>query len=256
MTGSQVFRHAWKMIFNDVRATVLNTLPPFLGAILIVFLLFGMDVFQTDIDVYENGNEQMFAELMQKTLYASLITMLGSILMVISWHRYVLLEEGAHGLLNAARRFVPYFLRVIILMIVSIISIVPIALGVVALSVLPLGIAVPIGILSGLFFLVYFMAFAFRVSLILPAAAIGHPFTLGDAWSQSSGQSVWFYLSIALWVGLVAAALGLVSYVVGLVSHQLGLFANFGVQYFTAILYAGTLTTLFGVFIQGRSLSL
>jgi hypothetical protein len=147
-------------------------------------------------------------------LVLGIIGLLGYALMAVLWHRHVLLSgsEGIDTPLPDAPIYLRYLGRAIMVGFIQMLASVPIALA----SALLGGILVPalgglallaIGVLAGLAFL----WIALRISLVLPAAAMGNPMTIQESWEATAPLSPVIWGIAALLAGLNMCVFGLTS---------------------------------------------
>ncbi|WP_237217307.1 hypothetical protein [Ruegeria lacuscaerulensis] len=167
----------------------------------------------------------------------------------VSWHRFILLEEYPRGLFPTFRfdRILAYLGRVLLIGLVMTLAFVPVSLvaATVGASVLSL-------VLVAVFSVFLFICF-YRLSIILPAAAIGQPLTLGEAWAKtvgSSGAIVVIVIAAAVFQFLIQLVISALA-IVPVLGAFLALF--FGALVLPMI-NVSILTTLFGVFAEGREL--
>lgn len=183
-----------------------------------------------------------------------LVSMLFLVWAVVNWHRYVLLEEYPTGWLNPPKsdRIFAYVGQMLILFLVGfvfmfIFGFVAGVIGaafsqVAAFAIMVVGwfIVIPV---------------ATRLSLILPAAAIGRPLSLKEAWNNTQGaMGTVFVLVISLM--LIGAVVHLVATLaLSPVSPSLAAIFSFGSQVFLGFLNVSILTTLYGHYVEGRPIT-
>ncbi|WP_253286153.1 hypothetical protein [Ruegeria sp. HKCCD6157] len=170
----------------------------------------------------------------------------------VSWHRFILMEEYPTGILPTFRfdRILAYFGRFLMLGILMVIAYIPMGLVAAALGEGLAGLSIILMIAYSVFLVVCF----YRLSIILPAAAIGNPISLGEAWNNTSGVSgaILLLLLVAflfqVLVQLAFAALAIIP-VLGVL-----LTVFFGTLILPMI-NVSIFTTMYGVFIEKRELS-
>jgi hypothetical protein len=106
-----------------------------------------------------------------------------------------------------------------------------------------------IGVLGGLAFL----WIALRISLVLPAAAVGNTISLRESWETTAPMSATIWGIAALLAGLNMCIMGLTDV---LLPNQGGfaLIAQTAVYLIEGIVFISVLTTLYGNLVEGRSL--
>ena len=169
----------------------------------------------------------------------------------VRWHRYVLLEEGSGwvppwdaGLVGR------YMLRVFVIGLI-------VALGALLAITVPLALAATdAGILLLLVPLVIQVAAVWvtlRLSVSLPAVALGERMSLGAAWASTRPAAG----AIAI-LGVLLLALGiaasLLAAALGAVSPMLATVASLAGNWTVSLLSVGVLTVLYGHLVEGREL--
>ncbi len=265
-----IFTHALRMIFADPLAT-LRTILPGLGIFLLA-LGIGWAMGLAQLFDLEQGATATFEAMVspddpQATpsdpvalllfvllgyLLVGLIVVLAWIVMLVSWHRYVLLsdESGTPSPLPPAGAVLRYTGIAILLTLItvgaSLLIVMPMALAeaVTPIAVLVVGIALNIVLLWLLL----------RLSLALPAAAIGRSMSIWDSLSKTAPQS-----RVIFWLAGLSLVFGaVVGYLPGLLfsfSGALELVAEVLVNLLLLLLNASILTTLYGWLVEGRDLS-
>lgn len=253
MLGWQIFAHSVRMVIGNLKQVLQITFGPSLVATaVIVALFFVLDV---PLDQLNTTTGELPAGVSSGSVIGFLVGFMVVIFVtmfwiVVSWHRFVLLEEYPRGIFPTFRfdRILAYFGRVLLLGILMAIAFLPAGAVLSALGG---------GALSVVFVivLVVFLIIGFyRLSIILPAAAIGQPLTLGQAWNNTAGAGgaiivlllVSFVFQVV--VQLVFTALAFIP-VLGVL---LSLF--FGVLVLPLI-NVSILTTMYGVFVEKRQLT-
>lgn len=170
----------------------------------------------------------------------------------VAWHRYVLLEEYPSGFLPPvnADRILAYFGRFALIFLILVLCSVP-----PVLLVANLGDRVP-SIAALLVAILYlFLATALmRLSIALPATAIGQPVTFSEAWEQTRGKNsaiLLLLLAMFAFQFIVQLMIGVFS-LLPVLGGLLAIFAGF---ILIPIINLSVLTTMYGVFIQKRQLT-
>lgn len=255
MLGLNLFKHTLKMLFHDPWATVRLTVFPLFIAGAIMFGLFYTFLSLADFEnVVENATNTDAAETGTRFFLVigfSLAAYLAAFLWAaVGWHRFVLLDEKPGLLLPkfngdfigsylwaAVRVFFVAFLLMIPILVV---------IGLVALPDDGLIIRVVATVL-----MIAFTALIFRVSLVLPSAAVGHPMSLRQSWQATDG-----YFGALM---LVAIAVTLLNRFASLSPEHLssGIIVFFLMMFLNWLSIAvgiSLLTTLYGVCIEKREL--
>ncbi|MEM1373490.1 MAG: hypothetical protein AAGF78_03800 [Pseudomonadota bacterium] len=169
----------------------------------------------------------------------------------IAWHRFILLEEYPEGWFPAFRwdEIVEYVWKLVLLSFVyGLVALIPILTF--AIIGTGMGTGAGIAVLSVILLFPIFMWLSFRLSIVLPSAAVSRRMALGEAWRVTephSGTIFWFgviYLGVTIGIQIVVAIFGFVPI--------LGALASLFGSWFTTILGFSALTTVYGVAVEGR----
>ncbi|WP_238366383.1 hypothetical protein [Mesobacterium pallidum] len=174
---------------------------------------------------------------------------------VVSWHRFVLLEEYPRGWVPPFRGdlVLGYFGRLLLLLLLGFVLMIPVivvASGFVAAMgeggvMLLLLLAVP--------FYVFILVSYYRLAIILPAGAVGAPLTLGQAWVATRGSfGTIFVMQFGFF--LMNLAVQMAVYVLSEVVPVLGLLVSLAATVFVGLVQVSLLTTLYGVYIEKRGI--
>ncbi|NOD33336.1 hypothetical protein GS632_02195 [Ruegeria sp. HKCCD7296] len=255
MLGWQIFVHSVRMVFGNLKQVLQITVgPAVIATIAIVALFLALGIPLEALD--ENAGELppgTTAGSILIFMFVLLVVLLGTMFWIaVSWHRFILLEEYPTGVLPTFRfdRILAYFGRFLMLGILMAIAFIPMSLVVAVLGESLAWLSLIILISYTVFLVICF----FRLSIILPAAAIGSPISLKDAWSNTTGvgPSILVLLVVAflfqVLVQLVFTALAIIP-VVGVL-----LTVFFGTLILPMI-NVSIFTTMYGVFFEKRQLS-
>ncbi len=255
MLAFDIFVHSIKMVLRNLSHAIRITLIPALlaGLVIIAFsLLFGISF--EDISTEPNGQPDAASP---GAVAGFLICVLASIFaimiwIVVSWHRFVLLEEYPTGFLPDFRsdRVLAYFGKMMMLVFLGVIIMIPamLVIGFLTQASALMGILAWLLVVAGLSVAFY------RISPIMPAAAIGQPLTVSDAWRATDGANGTIIGLVVLSV-LFQLLLQLVSAVVLLVPVVGVLVVIFASMLIVPLINVSILTTIYGVFIEKRALS-
>ncbi|WP_270725320.1 hypothetical protein [Shimia sp. Alg240-R146] len=171
---------------------------------------------------------------------------------VVSWHRFVLLEEYPTGWLPPFHfdRILSYFGHGLLLGLVAGALMLPIALIITALASAGLGVLTIVVAVPAYIFVAVIM---YRLIPILPAAAIGKPLKFRDSLNATKGAAGSIIaLIIVLFVVnfLVQMAAGLLSALAPL----LGAIALLGATVFLSMVNVSVLTSFYGLYVEGRDI--
>lgn len=250
-----IIAHALRMLIFETGTTLRVLMPALLivlGSSLLAALLTGdtLIVLQTD-------PQRLIADPPDNLLlvgFLGLAGLVGYALMAILWHRHVLLSGMDRGQVMRpnAGILAGYILKAITLGLVQFVASIPIVLGMGALITLGGGSAAAIA-LSGLLGSLAFIWIALRLSLILPAAALGERMTILDSWEASAQASGTMFWVAALLTGLNWAAYSLVSTLIPGMSPG-ALIVQTLFYILEGLVFVSVLTTFYGHLVEGRSL--
>ena len=243
MKGWFIFLHAVQMVLRNWReAMKIGLLPVGLMVVLVYFLLSstGMSVSAT------SGQPRLDVGQVNAGVFFLLAVIWVFILLwvFVSWHRFVLLEEYPQGWIPPLRpdRILAYFAQSLIVGFAII------------LMMMPLGLAFLLGPVGVLIFVVgafLILVIGYRFLVMLPAAAIGKPLSMGAAWEDTRGASGAIVLMLIL-VGLVQVGTDIVVALAMAASVVLGLVVQMATAMILMLVNVSLLTTLYGHFVQGR----
>ncbi len=255
MLGLEIFVHSVKMVLRNLtQALQISVVPALIGGFLAIglFFLFGIpfEEFNSETNGFPEG---VTAASFTGFLLCLMAVVFGVMLwIVVSWHRFVLLEEYPSGLVPPFRfdRVLAYFGRLLMLGLIALIIMIPGALimSMMAQSSVALGILVWLG-------LIIFLTIGFyRASPILPGAAIGKPIKLSEAWQATSGASGAIALLVVLSIlfQILLQLLASLLLFVPIIGVLIVLFAS---MLIVPLINVSILTTIYGVFIEKRELA-
>jgi hypothetical protein len=245
MAAWRIFIHSVQMIFNNLPQVVRIVLVPMgIGiAVIALFAVLGVSMDGTDAEGATGG------QIVGMILLALVLIGL-ALWVVVAWHRFILLAEYPQGWVPMLRtdRMLSYIGHSLWLGLVMMGLMLPLFLVVGVIG----GLVPLIVTIVSVVVIVAANVVFFRLSTILPAAAIGKPLTLKAAWAGTEGSSVTililvlilgaaqFALQLLLGLLLLAPVIGAVLMVLGTVVSGL---VNISV-----------LTTLYGYYIEKRAL--
>ncbi|WP_226689019.1 hypothetical protein [Ruegeria arenilitoris] len=255
MLGLEIFVHSLKMVLRNLKeAMQISVVPALIGGALMVCLFFVFDIPFENFDSRTTGFPEGVTMGSFVAFFLSLAVVFTIVIfwIVVSWHRFVLLEEYPRGMLPPFKfdRVLAYLGRVLLLGLFAIGLMVPgsfIAGSAIQASV-PIGIVVWVVLVAGLWIGFY------RFSPVLPGAAIGKPMTFYDAWHATAGSNG----QILLLIFLSFIFQLLMQFLVGLVIAVpvMGLIISvFVTMLILPLINVSILTTMYGVFIEKRELA-
>ncbi|WP_170368997.1 hypothetical protein [Ruegeria arenilitoris] len=254
MLGWNIFAHSLRMVFGNLKQVAQIVIgPAIIGTVAIigVFMVSGipLEAFDDNPNGLPPGVNPGALILFAFLLFVVMLLVMGWI--AVAWHRYILLEEYPSGVLPTFRfdRILAYFGRGLMLGILMAIAFLPMGIltGMLGEGLIAVSIILTIG------YLVFLAICFYRLSIILPAAAIGQPITLSEAWSNTLGTAGTIIVLIVvsfLFQFLVQLAIGVLS-IIPVLGVLIALF--FGILILPMI-NVSILTTMYGVFIEKREL--
>lgn len=255
MLGLEIFVHSVRMVLRNLtQALQISVVPALIGGFLAIglFFLFGIpfEEFNSETTDFPDG---VTAASFTGFLLCFMVVIFGVMLwIVVSWHRFVLLEEYPSGLVPPFRfdRVLAYFGRLLMLGLIALIIMIP---GTLIISMVAQASAV-LGILVWLGLIIFLTIGFYRASAILPAAAIGKPLKLSEAWQATSGASGAIALLVVLSIlfQLLLQLLASLLLFVPIIGIFVVLFAS---MLIVPLINVSILTTIYGVFIEKRELS-
>ena len=253
--GFKLFRHSLGMVTGNLKDALRVTGLPYLAIVAIMLM------FPAQYGLLPVANEQDIA--FGGGFLLSMIAYLCAYLwMAVLWHRYILNGERP-------KRFVPrwnganilaYFGRTLLITL----CLLPFSLVFgIAMSglpflvdALPLWLTMTVLVGGAPLFLLVLFAVIGRLSVILPAAAIGKSVSLGQAWKATKGSTTAIAVMNVLLILLLIIPLMLPPLIVAIVPALtiLGAVLTCALDWFVTLLFVSFMTTLYGHYVEGREL--
>ena len=264
MQGWLIFKHAVVMLWgNKAVAFRLGFVPLIIATISItafVVLFSDLGLMQETLFGRSSSATQpqilpdQLGEFYTGILGFLLLSMIFTIWVIVAWHRFILLEEDPTGFVTPFNgdRILAYLGQILKLFLVGFLISLPFgAVFGLVLAVSPSTLIAGLFVLSAVFFAWLVLVF-YRLSITLPASAIGRPISLREAWRATEG-TWWVLFVLVLLAGLTQM---LIQFVVSLllVVPLLGFAVNLLISFAIGMLNASILTTLYGHYIEGRDL--
>lgn len=261
MKGWAIFKHAVLMVLRNLP----DVLRIFLVPYLMIVATFGVFSYLTGIwEHFEIGRTvQVPSHVLPAGFgfFFSAMIILVSVLNlwgVTSWHRFVLLEEYPRGWVPVFRtdRIFAYFVRLLQIMLIGMLCFLPVLL--IMMFVVPImsGVGGPSALVFSVIWFVCIAVIAIivmQISPILPAAAIGKPLKVSEAWENTKGSG-WSILVIGLLYVLFQVALTFVAGLTAQVYLPLGIAFNIFVFLLLPMVTISILTTFYGHYVEGREI--
>ncbi|MBS0123490.1 hypothetical protein [Thetidibacter halocola] len=241
MKGFTIFRHSLLLVLRNWQEALRIGALPVLAVMLVGLLTIGPAGFAA----LQAEPETLDPALASGVILTVLVGMVAMLVIVVNWHRFVLLEEYPGGWVPSLHPalVLGYFGRFLLLSLLMSLALFPV-LFVVGLFGPASVIVLPI-VMLGLTILFY------RLAVILPAGAIGQPITLAQAWEATKGSSPSILMAMLL-LFLVNVVAQTVVTILALVVPILALALSLPVSVVLALAGVSILTTLHGHYVEGR----
>ncbi|WP_157932958.1 hypothetical protein [Roseovarius salinarum] len=254
MKGWTIFRHAMRLVTGNRQEAMRLAVVPMLGLYAVTWAILRASGFT----FMATGGGGVSAFSGSGTLSGGTALLLWFLWMAVTvwvfvgWHRFVLLEEYPEGWIPPLHgpESIGYLGRMLMLAGISLALMIPVfvvvglAAGGGSAAIAP--VLAIVGVMAvGVVF--------YRLSPILPAAAIGTPLTLRAAWESTNGTAG-AIVAIAVIVFVLQLFLQFVTAILFAIFAPLGLLAAFAVTVFMTLLGASLLTSFYGHYVQGRAL--
>ncbi|MBY5932123.1 hypothetical protein KUV51_03860 [Tateyamaria omphalii] len=250
----RIFSHAVSMVFRDfsatIRATWVGLAVLAIGSAILFVVEPGLATGMTTLeDPFTDSSVEVRDMNFGLIFPAVLMLIVGYIMMIAAWHRFVLLphDRRHEGFTPSAGIVLGYLGRSILLGIVIVLLAIPlfIPVGLVAAGagdVVAGFAAIPfVAVLGWLFF---------RWSLILPACTIGHKMTFRESWDATKPLAATIF-GLMIILAVVDFILNLAADAILTDNIVSALIAVIGSLLY-ALVSASILTTLYGIAVEGR----
>ncbi|MGR3623183.1 hypothetical protein [Pseudophaeobacter sp.] len=240
--GWKIFSHSVFLLNHNLKDALRISSPLIVAMVLNLVLGGAMAIDNLEIGQSPNTGANLLLQL---------LTGIAGLWVAVAWHRFVLLEEHGGSLPNFhGARMLSYFF-VILLMTVVLAVVGAVAGGVAGMlfgSFTPLFLVVLLGIAVSAMWIFY------RLSPLLPAAALGKSMGVKQAWeatSRISGAVLAAALLLIFFSLLSGAAAALVMFQV---SVLIGVVMIGVLQWAYTMVGISILTTIYGIAIEGRDI--
>ena len=240
--GWKIFSHSVFLLNHNLKDALRISSPLIVTMLLNLFLGGAMA-----IDNLEAGTPQGTGP----NLFLTLLSAIAGLWVAVAWHRFVLLEErgGSLPTFHGSRMFA-YFIVILLMMI-------GLALGAGvagAIAGIALSNITPLFILAMLAIAVTTLWAFYRLSPLLPAAAVGEPMGVKQAWEATadmSGAVLGAALLLIVFALLCGGAAMLVLFQVNIL---IGVILMGVVQWAYTMVGISVLTTIYGIAVEGREI--
>lgn len=245
MRGWQIFKHSFRMVINNLEAAFrLSAVLYAIQALNQVLVLLASPANAEGATVISPGMAFM-------VLVTSILAIVASLWIAVAWHRFVLTGEVPdsavppwHGGLILA-----YLGRSIMIALLVAVALVAALIPMSAVMTMAPGTGLPLLlILLGLAVYLFF-----RFGVLLPAGAIERKMTLREAWAATGKDNNAMFVLTLIVVGMVVAV-QLPAMLNPDPQSLVNLIYSVVVGWFATMIGISILTTLYGVFVEGRDI--
>ncbi len=264
MLGLKIFLHAVRMVLGNLGAAIRISLPILAvwpAASAYEFIKFGSiaGLNEWAAGIEASGSLAAPAGFWPVIIVFMVFGIIAFLWTATAWHRFILLEEypGAMGARFNAGAVGRYFAAG--LLVTFIVILIAIALGFIAgflgaiLTRAGVNRTLVVAIITIVLY-VPLLIIAYRLSLILPSSALGPRIAIGEAWSATANASG-TVLILAIVSVAVSALLNWLTAMLLVAAPVAGFVLQLIVQWGLVMVGVSILTTIYGLFIQKRSLN-
>lgn len=240
----RIFLHAFRMVFGNFGPAIRISMP------VIILTLAGAVLFPFDMAEAEMHADRMFNGPFFIWLLLSVIAVYW---VAVAWHRFCLIEEYPGALVPAFRgdRMLAYFGWTLLIILIAAAASIPAAL---LIGLVMAALQAPvIGVALWLVWFAIILWIVQRISMVLPAAALGQAAAIGKSWEATREMSTTIFM-VTILLTLFSFVLSLVVAPLFAVSPLVGSVANAGVQWLSMMLGLSILTTFYGICVEGRTI--
>ena len=249
MKGWQIFRHSFNLVMANLDQAFRLSL-----VLYVIQSMYTVYSFLNPPQMVEfEGTEipVMSPETILPTIFLGILAVIASLWIAVAWHRFALTGETALGWVPRfhGSEIMGYLGRSILIGILVVLGVMvlTIPVGIISIGLPPLA-----GVMSLL--LIGLAAYLFfRLGVMLPAAALGDKLTLAGAWDATRGQSGTI-LTLALIVVGASIVIQLPSWLNDDPYSLINVVYSLVVNWFATIIGISVLTTLYGHFVENRSI--
>lgn len=251
--GVNLFMHSVRLVLGDWRNALRVT-----GLLYLIYalpaLILGLMAPQPKPGASASELAAAMGSLAPVGIITTLLLAVVYVWLAVTWHRYILLNEQPSGQLPTFHRseILAYAGNAILLVLIMIAF--SIVVGLVLSPLLLLGVVG--AIIMPIVFLSLALIVDYRLGLVLPSRAIGQRLTFGESWAATKGQS-----GTILVLAIVSAVAAVVLSIPGMVlaflpgiGGILSLIWQIATGWVTLVVGVSILTTLYGVYIEKRSI--
>ena len=251
--GVNLFMHSVRLVLGDWRNALRVT-----GLLYLIYaipsLILGLLFPAPPVNTTAEQALSTMASVAPVAIITALLMAVVYVWLAVTWHRYILLDEQPSGQFPAfhQKEILSYAGNAILLWLISMV----VFLGV-GLVTSPLAFLGPVGaILIGIIILAVALIVGYRLGLVLPSRAVGQRLTFGEAWAATKGQSGTI-LVLAVVSAIAAVVINIPAMVLAAIPGIGGVLSTIwqlGTGWVTLVVGVSILTTLYGVYVEKRSI--
>jgi hypothetical protein len=245
--GWKIFVKAIRLVFDNFGAALRISALLYLIPVVVGFVLTYL-VVQSVLQSPPEARD--FSRVTTVQTVAGLVSLAAALWIGVAWHRFILLDEKPGAVIPVfnGRRILSYFGYSLLLVLIAL----PFGLALLLLAFLPPPAGPMVASVGALVTAFVYLVVGYRLGVILPAAAVGRPLRLGEAWRATRGATGTIVV-LALVTAISAIviqlpALGMTGpYVIA------GLLWRLVVGWLEVLVGVSILTTLYGYFVEHRA---
>lgn len=248
--GVDLFLHSVRMVLVDWKTSLRIT-----GLLYLIYAVPDLLISLNSSSATAFSSQDQYMGLAGASSIAGMLAIVASLWIAVAWHRYVLLNEGVSRVLPPfhGRRMLTYFFLGFALAVVAGIP----AIVIYFVVGFPMTMLGPMGEFIGFVpALAVGLVIFYRLSPLLPAAALGQPLPIGDAWQATKGATgtlVGLAIMSAI-AGVIISLPGVALAFMGPIGQTLSLAWNFAIGWLVVVAGVSILTSIYGVYVEGRAL--
>ncbi|WP_424943575.1 hypothetical protein [Aliiroseovarius crassostreae] len=264
MSGLDVLKHSWGMVWRNKAKAARISVVLFVMTILIEVVMGLLSAFSSD----PFANYTPLGPI--GDLFIGIISLIIGAWIAVAWHRFVLLNETPTGWVPSwhGSEVMLYTLWIFLMAIGMLVALIPVFAAIVPVimqieteAAPNMGMAFIVSVIAAVF-VTFLMIAMMRLSPVLVSRSLGQNLSLKQAWRATRGSSklifgVFFWLFLIL-IGIVIVVGSFVAILsaanLWVLLAGLGIPAYFVGIWLMTLLQISIMTTIYGVFIEGREL--
>ncbi|KPQ06933.1 MAG: hypothetical protein HLUCCA12_08150 [Rhodobacteraceae bacterium HLUCCA12] len=258
MKGLSILIHAIGMVTGNLGAA-LRISAVLMAIQFVLAIVLGVQFLYTGEDTTELMMSGQYPYASTGLMFV--IQAVSTLWIAVAWHRFILREEVPGGALPAfnGAAILSYVWAGIIFVLILVVVAIPFGIlgGLIAGPLMSTGSTAGLTIGGTLLFLVLWLPVtyvSYRISPILPAAAVQEPIPLKEAW-YATGTSGAAFVVLAIVSVLAVWVINLPAFLLAGLSSLLAFVWSFAVQWAVLLVGVSVLTTIYGHFVEKRALN-